>query len=109
LVLLLAATVEQWDVPGANPIEQGNSKFHQGTDSGRVPVKLSLRLVSKATGRVVWKTTEECIPSPGADSSSRGFDSCREEFIRRTAQDVAQGALELASKAANPPPRRPDR
>jgi hypothetical protein len=110
LVLLLAATVDQWDVSDPHPSAVDDPKFQPPSDSGRVPVKLSLRLVSKATGRVVWKTTEECTPAANvADTLSRRFDACREEFLRKTAQDVAQGALDLARRAANPTPPRHDR
>lgn len=112
LRLLLAATMEQWNVSGDSSSTVENPKFHHDADSGRSSARLVLRLVSRATGRVVWKKTEECIPpapvadNPASNSLAIGFDACREEFIHRTAEDIAQGAIDLAYRAANPAPPR---
>lgn len=113
LRLLLAGTVERWDVDSERTELDALSRPGTSLDSlCRGPMCLSLRLVSKATGRVVWKKTEGCSSSPSAhasildstESSGAGwmanFARCREEVLRSSAYDVAQAALDLAHKAA---------
>jgi hypothetical protein len=105
LRLFVAASVEKWPSAAEQTIEAdgANAKFHQGADSSapNADLRISLRLVSKATGRVVWKKTESC-------SQGQSYASCRENYIHDMAEDVAQAALDLARRAANPtpPPRR---
>gem|GEM_PF-1746518 len=111
LRLLLAGTVERWDVDSERATLDAASRPPVPADSLRDgPVRISLRLLSKATGRVVWKKMEDCPPSgppaPITDSATArpgwavAFQACREEILRNSARDVPAAALELAGKAA---------
>jgi hypothetical protein len=113
LRLLLAGTVERWDVDSERAALDASFRPASAADSLRGgPFSLSLRLVSKATGRVAWKKTEDCPPAPAgraaiADSVGSlepgwlaNFSRCREEILHSSSLDVAQAALDLARKAA---------
>ena len=122
LRLLLAGSVERWDVDSERTALEASPGSATDSDSaGRGSIRLSVRLVNKATGRVVWRKSEECSANPsnasvadGTSSSSPGwkaqFQRCREEILRSSARDVAQAALDLARKAAiSEAEARPDR
>ena len=111
--LLLAGTVERWDMDSLRSVQEVSAHSTDVADSvWKAPLRLSVRLVSKATGRVAWRKTEDCShsssgPASIADSakaSSSGwtadFERCREEVLRACARDVSQAALDLARKAA---------
>jgi hypothetical protein len=111
LRLLVAGTVERWDVDSERAMLDAGSRAPSPADSSRRgPVRISLRLLSKATGRVVWKKEEDCPPSPSAVSAAdsttihpgwaAAFQACREEVLRNCARDVPAAALDLAGKAA---------
>lgn len=112
LRLLLAGTVERWDVDSERAALDAASRPPAPSDSLRGgPVQVSLRLVSKATGRVVWRKLEDCTPwrpssTTTGDSAAvhpgwaAGFQACREEILRNSARDVPAAALELAGQAA---------
>jgi hypothetical protein len=112
LRLLLAGTVERWDVDSERAALDAASRPPAPSDSLRGgPVQVSLRLVSKATGRVVWRKLEDCSPwrpsaSTTGDSAAvqpgwaAGFQACREEILRNSARDVPAAALKLAGQAA---------
>jgi len=111
LHLLLAGTVERWDVDSERATLDAASRPPVPADStGDGPVRISLRLLSKATGRVVWKKSEACphtktavSPVDSADAHpdwATAFQACRDEILRNSARDVPAAALELAGKAA---------
>jgi len=112
LHLLLAGTVERWDVDSERAALDAASRPPVPPDSQRVgPVQVSLRLVSKATGRVVWHKLENCSPWRPSSAATgdgaavhpgwaAGFQACREEILRNSARDVPAAALELAGQAA---------
>ena len=113
LRLLVAGTVERWDRDSqalaldasVGALPHADSLRHGG-------LRLTVRLVSKATGRVVWKTAEDCsAPSPvtvslsdSAVSAPSGwnsnFDRCAQEVLRTSSRDVAAAALDIARKEA---------
>jgi hypothetical protein len=111
LHLLMAGTVERWDLDSERTALDASVGSDPPVASGaRSPVKLSVRLVSKATGRVVWKKTEECVPAAssaaadGMGSSPSGwavdFERCDQEVLRSTVRDVAAAVLDLARQTA---------